>query len=308
MSELLSRREFATAVAASSAAVALRAARTSAADDRWKMRYILGSCMYGTTSLAEILPEVAKIGAAHVDVWPRIHANQREQMDELGHDRFKAMLEKQDVRLGILTRYDLGPLKLDDEIKVAHDFGAPLIICGGDGPKGLSGPELKQAVRDFVTRLEPTLAAAGRAGVVIGIENHAQNLIESPDSLRWLAEFAEGRPLGVALAPYHLPQQPRQLAMLIEDLGPRLVHFYAWQHGKGATEKLPGDEQRLQLPGRGSLDFGPLIAALARIKYAGFTEVFMHPVPRGIPICESTGEVTAAIKGSESYLESLIPG
>lgn len=275
--------------------------------DRWKMRYVLPSCMYGTSSLAEILPEAAKVGATHIDIWPRIHANQREQMDELGHEPFKAMLEKNGVRLGILTRYDLGPFKLTDEIEVAKSFGAPLIVCGAEGPRGLNGPELKQAVRAFVTRLEPTLAAAERAGVTIGIENHAQNLIETPDSLRWLAEFAERRPLGIALAPYHLPQDPRQIATLIADLGPRLTHFYAWEHGKGAHEPLPAVEQRTQLPGRGTLDFAPLIAALAKINYAGFTEVFMHPVPRGIPICETTDAVTAEVKRSQGYLESLIP-
>ncbi len=301
------RREFSALFAASSTAAIFGSVRAAVAVERWKPRYILGSCLYGMSSLADILPQAAKVGATHLDVWPRIHANQREQMDELGHDQFKAMLEKTGARLGILTRYDLGPLKLQDEIRVAHDFGAPLIICGGVGPKGLSGQDLKQAVRDFVARLEPTLAAAQRAGVTIGIENHAQNLIESPDSLRWLAEFATGRPLGIALAPYHLPQDPRLLASLIEELGPRLAHFYAWQHGDGADKNLPGDQQRLQLPGRGPLDFRPLIAALAKIDYSGFTEVFMHPVPRGIPIRDTTDGVTEEIKQSQAYLESLIP-
>jgi len=307
MNNLLTRREFSALMAASTSAAILGTARAAAAEDRWKPRYILGSCMYGTASVADILPQAAKINAAHIDIWPRIHANQREQMDELGHDRFKALLAENRVQLGILTRYDLGPLKLQDEIEVARDFAVPLIVCGGIGPKGLSGQALKEAVRDFVVRIEPTLAVAQRAGVTIAIENHANNLIESPDSLRWLAEFATGRPMGIALAPYHLPQDPRLLGSLIEDLGPRLVHFYAWQHGKGADKELPGDEQRLQMPGRGSLDFRPLIAALAKINYAGFTEVFMHPVPRGIAIRETTEGVTDEIKRSQSYLESLIP-
>jgi nucleotide-binding universal stress UspA family protein len=135
MNTRLTRRRFSALLAASSsAAVFAVARRAAAAEDRWKPRYILGSCMYGTSSLAEILPQALKVGATHLDVWPRIHANQREQMDELGHDRCKALLEEHGVRLGVLTRYDLGPLKLQEEIQIARDFGVPLIVCGAIGP------------------------------------------------------------------------------------------------------------------------------------------------------------------------------
>jgi sugar phosphate isomerase/epimerase len=294
-------------MAASAATLCVGGAQATVAPERWKMRYVLGSCLYGTASLREILPEVARSGAAHLDVWPRVHGNQREQMDELGHDNVRALLQENAAKVAIFTRYDLGPFRLQDEIRVAQRFGAPLVICGGQGPKGLSGEDLAQAVREFVKRLEPTLALAERAGVTIGIENHAQNLIESPDSLRYLADFAKGRPLGIALAPYHLSQDPPALAQLIEDIGPRLVHFYAWQHGSGAVADLPKDEELSQLPGRGKLDFAPLIAALAKINYTGFTEVFMHPTPRGIPICATTAEVTAEVVRAREYLESLVP-
>ena len=96
------------------------------------------------------------------------------------------------------------------------------------------------------------------------------------------------------------------LARLIEDLGDRLVHFYAWQHGKGCHTKLPKEEELLQMPGRGALDFAPLLAALRKIDYAGWTEVFMHPVPRGIPILPFAREVTAEINRSRRYLENTL--
>ena len=59
------------------------------------------------------------------------------------------------------------------------------------------------------------------------------------------------------------------------------------------------------MPGRGSLDFAPLMAALRDIRYQGWTEIFMHPYPRGIAIMDSTDEVTAEIIRSKHYLESL---
>ncbi len=92
---------------------------------------------------------------------------------------------------------------------------------------------------------------------------------------------------------------------MIEDLGPKLVHFYAWQYGKGCFEKLPKSEELLQLPGRGPLDFGPLMAALKKVGYTGWTEVFMHPVPRGIPILPTAEEVTAEVNRARAYLDRL---
>ncbi len=85
-----------------------------------------------------------------------------------------------------------------------------------------------------------------------------------------------------------------------------MVHFYAWQHGHGCTRKLPKAEELLQMPGRGRLDFGPIVAALRRIEYRGWTEVFMHPVPRGIPILETTAKVTAEINRARDYLEACV--
>ena len=60
------------------------------------------------------------------------------------------------------------------------------------------------------------------------------------------------------------------------------------------------------MPGYGSLDFTPLLAAMKKTNYRGWTEVFMHPVPRGIPILEPTAKVTEAINKSRSYLEACV--
>ena len=60
------------------------------------------------------------------------------------------------------------------------------------------------------------------------------------------------------------------------------------------------------MPGRGNLDFTPLVAGLKATGYKGFTEIFMHPVPRGIPILETTSEVTAEINRSREYLEGIL--
>jgi sugar phosphate isomerase/epimerase len=190
-------------------------------------------------------------------------------------------------------------------MRLAARLGCRLIVTGAHGPKGRAGDELKAAVRTFVEAMKPHLAVAEETGVTIAIENHANSLIESPDSLRWLAELAPPK-LAIALAPYHLPQDEKLLAELIRTLGGRIAMFYAWQHGRGCMEKLPKEQELLQMPGRGRLYFAPLLAALREVRYAGWTEIFMHPVPRGVPILETPAAVTAEIERARAYLEKCL--
>ena len=74
----------------------------------------------------------------------------------------------------------------------------------------------------------------------------------------------------------------------------------------GCNIKLPKEQELLQMPGRGSLDFVPVVKALKNINYKGWTEIFMHPVPRGIPILDSVQDVTAEINRSRRYLEDCL--
>lgn len=302
---MLNRREFqATTLAAATAATF---GAISAADEKtaWRPRYMLPSCMYGYAKLAEILPEVAKIGASAIDLWPKPHGDQREQLSEMGEEKFADLLKKHNTKLGCLTQYKLGPFGLQEEMQLAKRFGCKTIVTGGKGPKGLKGGELKAAVKKFAEQMKPHLAAAEETGVTIAIENHGNNLIDSADSLKWLVEFAPQQ-IGVALAPYHLPQEVKLLTSLIHDLKGRISVFYAWQHGHGCMTKLPKEEELLQMPGRGDLDFAPIIKTLGETNYQGWIEIFMHPVPRGVPILETTTDVTKEINRARSYLNRVL--
>lgn len=305
-SKLINRRTF-HALAAGAVGSGLLSSSANAADGKpFQLNYMLPSCMYGYKPLAEILPEAMKVGAQAIDVWPKVHGDQREQIDALGADKFAAMLKENDVTLGCITQYKLGPFGLQDEMRFAQQFGCQLMVTGGSGPKNLTGGELKKGVADFLEKMKPHLEVAEETGVTIAIENHANNLIFEPDSLKWLLELRPSKNLGIALAPYHLPQDEVQLAQLIRDLSEGLVMFYAWQHGNGCHKPMPTNEQLLQMPGRGELDFQPLVNALAEINYQGWTEVFMHPVPRGIPILPTVGETTHEINRGRHYLDACV--
>ncbi len=273
----------------------------------FSLRYLLASCMYGTLPLTEIVPEVGKIGATHIDIWPQKHGDQREQVEAMGRAAFADLLNQHGVGLGASTRFDLGPFGLREEMHFARSLDAQLLVCGSKGPKGLEGDVLRAAVKEFVEQLRPHLAITEETGVRLAIENHSSALIESPDSIKWLAEFAPSPQLGIALAPYHLPNDAGLIAALVRALGnEHLFLFYGWQHGVGCTEKRPKAEELLQMPGRGDLDFVPIVAALKEIDYAHWTEIFMHPVPRGIPILSTAAQVTAEINRARAYLEDCL--
>ena len=60
------------------------------------------------------------------------------------------------------------------------------------------------------------------------------------------------------------------------------------------------------MPGRGKLDFKPILGALNAINYKGLTSIFMHPVPRGVPILADAASCTAEINRARRYLDGCI--
>lgn len=295
----------ATCLAASIAKVASAASATFV-EEPFSFRYLLGSSLYGYASIESILLEAPKLHCASIDLWPRVHGDQREQLDAMGEEAFQKLLDKHNLHLGCITQYKLGPFGLADEFRLAKRLGCKTIVTGAKGPSKLKGAELRAAIRDFLEQLKPHLAIAEECGVVLAIENHANNLMESEESLRIFAELASADNLAIAFAPYHLPQEPDRLAKLLEEILPKVNVFYAWQHGKGSMTKQPREDEWMQLPGYGPLDFKPMVDVLRRGKYQGWTELFMHPYPRGLAIHESVEQSTDVLVKAKQHLESLL--
>ncbi|MFM8579839.1 MAG: sugar phosphate isomerase/epimerase family protein [Planctomycetaceae bacterium] len=282
--------------------------RVAAEDNRWRPSFILSSALYGDSSLREILPEVARTGCDSIDLWPKPHGTQREEVDSVGPDRVREWLREHRVRLGSIACYKPGPFALAGEFDVATRLGAERVVlvtsCPGDG--SLTGDPLDRAIRGFFERLSPSIAAAAKAGGLIAVENHANSLLKSPEAIRRFVSLIDDERVGIALAPHHLPQEPTLLAELAGDIGGRLLFVYAQQHGRGAWEKVAKQEELLQMPGRGPLDFGPLMRQLSSMRFSGPIEIFMHPTPRGVPILDTIDAVSAEVNRSRSYLEGLV--
>lgn len=299
-----SRRD-SLAIGAAAIATSLFKNEAVAKDNDFKLRYTVASCMYGYAPVEEVLSQLASCGAESIDLWPKVHGNQREQVDAMGMDAFQQLLEQYKTRVDVISAYRFNIFDLEPEIKFAQTVGCPMLVTMAKGPMGLSGAPLKDAITDFMQKLRPHIEIAASHNVTLLIENHSGSMINSVDAIRYLVDELKSDHVRLALAPAHLPQEPELLGSLVKEIGDRLGFFYAWQYGKGFREKMPREDELLQMPGRGELDFAPMVRALREIQYSGLVEVMMHPTPRGIPIMPTTAEVTEEVTKSHAYLSQL---
>jgi sugar phosphate isomerase/epimerase len=299
---MMTRRTFLHTLGAAAAGSAL------AAPEPFQLRYVLSSALFGEMPLATILPEVSRAGCEAIDIWRRVHGNQREQITEMGDDAFAALLEKNHTKLGVSTCYPLGPMKLQEEMAWLKKLGGKMVVCGSSGPKNPEGAEAKAAMQKFVEDMKPHVAKAEELGVTIAIENHANTALYHPDSMRYFAEFNRSPALGIALAFHHLHDWQDQIPALIRDLGATQLPFiYFQEYSEGISKKVSKEIEMQQLPGfGGGLDYRPIVQAMRKIRFAGVVSIFMHPTPRGVPILPTAGEITAAVLKSREYVERCL--
>ena len=304
----MKRRHFLqTLSTAAASSVLLPTAR--AAHAPLKLNYLLASALYGDMKLADVLPEVSQAGCVGLDIWGKQHATHREQLDEMGVDAFAEMLKQHDVKLLCSTRYPLGPFGLQPEMPVAQKLGAEVIVVASRGPKNVVGAEAKKGIVEFLELMKPHADAAAEHGITIAIENHANALLASPDSIRYFAELNTHPALGVAFAPHHLHDTVELMPELIRGLGAKNLPFiYFQEYGIGSKETVAKEIELEQLPGFGTLDYRPILAALRDIDFTGYAEIFMHPTPRGVPMLPTPGEITTAINKSRDHIEGLLKG
>jgi sugar phosphate isomerase/epimerase len=217
------------------------------------------------------------------------------------------MLRKHATKLHVSTRYTLGPFGLQPEMPVLKKLGGKILICGSTGPRNPEGAAAKKAVKGFLEKMEPHADAAGEHGLVIAIENHAGQFLSHPDSIRYFADLNQHPALGVAFAPHHLHQHIGEIPGLIAALGKRNLPFiYFQEHGIGSQKKVEKEVELRQLPGRGKLDYVPILQALRDIKFDGVAEIFMHPTPRGVPMLETAEAITDTILESRSHIDKCL--
>lgn len=300
----VTRRDFLRLAGGASIAV-LGARAAQAPREAFRLRYVLSTNQYGTLPIQDIVPEVKQAGYEGLDVWAGRWGNQREQIDTMGHEKFAAILRQHGVKVSCYTCMDPGFIKCEPHLRAMVKFGGNQIVAGfpnvPDG-KNLRGTALRAGIRGSLEKLKPIIGVAGELGVELAIENHLNGLLETPDGVRILADEIKEKHVGISFAPFHLPQDAELLGKLVDDVAARILYYYAWQFGDGSGDLAPSKQKR-QLPGVGPLDFKPMLAALKRHRFAGYTSIFMHPTPRGSALASSVKDVTAELNKARAFLD-----
>lgn len=287
----------------------LPSALRAAAAEGFAIRYVLSSALYGDLPLDEVLGEVRKSGAESVDIWRKVHATHREQIAGMGDEAFQALLKKHGVPMSISTCYPLGPFKQDDEMRWVKKNGGAMTVTGSGkmGDADVSGAEARAQVAAFFEKLKPHYELAEELGVTMAVENHKSSMLSSPDSIRYFAELNPSKAVGIAFAPHHLHDAIDEIPALIRHCGKGNLPFvYFQEYHLSSKQPMAKEEELKQLPGFGSLDYVPIVAALKEIGFSGLAEIFMHPTPRGAPVLPAAGAITEKLNESRAYLQQCL--
>lgn len=303
----MNRRSFIRTSSLAMASASTGLAQTKEA--RFGLRYVLSSAMYGDLPLDQVLTAAKETGSESVDIWRKVHATHREQITKMGDEAFQAALKKHGTTMSISTCYPLGPYKQGDELRWVKKNGGRMTVSDSRsmGPRDPKGAEAKKQVKAFFEKLKPHYELAEELGVIMAIENHKNAMLSSPDSIRYFAEFNPSKNVGIAFAPHHLHDAIEDIPKLIKELGKENIPFiYCQEHHPSSKKKMSKEDELKQLPGYGTLDYVPILAALKEIQFDGLAEIFMHPVPRGIPMLPTAKEINTVINQSRAYLNKCL--
>ena len=303
----MKRREIISFLASSSLLNVLNGKGT----DCFKIEYVLSSALFGHLPLEDVLPQVNASGASGVDIWRKVHATHREQITAMGDDAFQNLLQRHNTRMHISTCYPLGPFGRDKEMAWVKKNGGKMTVCAtrSMGKRDPVGEEAKRQVKAFFEKLKPHLEVAQKHGIMMAFENHGNAMLHSPDSMKYFAEFnPDPKHIGIAFAPHHLQSFGNDMpAKMILELGDEHIPFiYFQEYGIGSKKRVDKETELEQLPGRGKLDYVPIVKALKKINFTGLAEIFMHPTPRGIPMLPTAEAITKEVNKSRAYIHTCL--
>jgi len=154
-------------------------------------------------------------------------------------------------------------------IRLARDLGAPGISVepGGPLPQGMARAE---AMRLFREGLEAVLGEAEACGVDVLVEPEPALLIERPEEFEALADGVRHARLGLNFDVGHFFCVGVDPAEAARRLGPHIRHVHL--EDIAATR-----EHKHLVPGRGAIDFGSVLGALAEAGYDGWVTVELYP-------------------------------
>ncbi len=249
----------------------------------WPMRLSTSTIHFMQLPIEQACEQIAKLGFEAVDIWSA-HNNcphLDDVLKRLGPDGLKNLLAKHKLKLFAFSVYSGGYKRYAE---LLGKVGGGVAVRGSSG--AVKPGELTSKMKQFVESLKPLVELAEENKSYLAIENHGNALLSTLDSFKAFVDINKSRHLGLALAPYHLQGINASVPDAIKICGKQLLFFYAWQRA-AANE---------QLPGVGPTDMTPWIEALAKIRYRGYVNPFMHGHP-------DTEVMSANLAKSRDYLK-----
>jgi sugar phosphate isomerase/epimerase len=266
----LNRRNFLKVVSAGAAAgiavPILPAWARKDARKKWRMRLSTSSIHFMQLPIEQACEQIAKLGFEAIDIWSAHEGcpHLDDVAKRLGADGLKKLLAKNKLKLFAFSVYRGGYKRYAE---LLGKTGGGVAVRGSTGP--CKPEELTARMKQFIENLKPLVELAEKNNSYLAIENHGNALFNSLDSLKAFVDINTSKRLGIALAPYHIQTLKASVPEAIRICGKQLLFFYAWQHYRDSK----------QLPGIGPTDMMPWIEALAKIRYRGYVNPFMHGHP-----------------------------
>ena len=278
----MSRRDVLAGAAAVAGAPLLAAA---AGKQRWRMKLSTSTIQFSKLPIEKALERIAALGFEAVDIWSALQGcpHLDDVAKRLGAAGLKEQLAKHKLKLFSFSVYKGGyPMYA----KLLGECGGGVAVRGSGRAKG-KAKGLAAQMKALIASLKPELELAEKHNSYLAIENHGGALLNSIDSFKAFVDANTHERLGIALAPYHLQRIKASVPEAISIAGKQLLFFYAWQAQKDTA----------QLPGIGTTDCGPWLAALAKADYRGYVNPFMHHQPE-------PDAMSAALAKSVAYLKA----
>lgn len=279
----MNRRQFIALNASAVAGLAVRGATPPATP--WTLRLSTSSIHFKDLPVERACERIARLGFSGVDLWSAYEGcpHLDDALNRLGSEGLSALLRRTGLELCAFSTYVGGFAKY---AQLLGGMGGGVAVQGSAGP--VEPEELTAKMKHFFTGLKPLAEQAAEGRSWLAIENHGAALLDSLDSFKAFVDLNPYPRVGIALAPYHLQALGASVPAAIRIAGPQLLFFYAWQKADGVA----------QLPGHGSTDFAPWIAALREIRYPRFVNPFMHGHVE-------PDALAAALERSREHLKSL---
>ena len=237
------------------------------ADKPWKMKLATSSVMFGKMPIEQVCQRATKLGLDGLDIWAPFD-KQCEHLEDikkrLGGKGLAELMAKHKLKVAAFTIYFN---KLSQYWEVIRDYGGGIVVRGVGAGKLTNPKELVPKMRGFFEKLKPEIELAQKCNARLAIENHSNDLLNTPDSFKAFVELNPNpKRVGIAFAPYHLQAFTTPIENVIRIAGSQCLFLYAWQRAKDVK----------QMPGVGPADFTPWLGALAEIKYRHYLSIFMH--------------------------------